>query len=65
VLREFQINLTVDTELGTVRGYILRLSEKQEWQWVADAEFGPNETTLDISTWLTRALWGPLRLRLR
>jgi hypothetical protein len=56
VLRELQINLTIDTQTGVTRAYLLELTQDGQWTWVTDTEFGPNETTLDIVQWFTRAL---------
>jgi hypothetical protein len=56
MLKEFQFNLTVDTTTGRSTAYLLELVESGQWRWVADTEFGPFDTTLDISTWLVREL---------
>jgi hypothetical protein len=57
VLREFQFNLTVDTASGRSTAYLLECSSPDNaWQWIADQEFGPFDTTLDVSTWLVRKL---------
>jgi hypothetical protein len=61
-LREFQFNLTVDEGSGGIRTYLLELEEPRhphnsaQWQWIADHEFGPFDTSLDVSTWLCREL---------
>jgi hypothetical protein len=56
VLREFQFNLTVDTASGRSTAYLLECTEFSQWQWLADTEFGPFETSLDICTWMTMRL---------
>jgi len=56
MLREFQFNLTVDTASGRSTAYLLELLQTGEWSWVADDQFGPFDTTLDIVKWLTRKL---------
>lgn len=56
MLREFQFNLTVDTASGRSSAYLLELDNHSAWTWVADTEFGPFDTSLDVSTWLVRNL---------
>ena len=65
MFREYQANFTCDDDAGTVRCYVLYASGDGQWHWINDAEFGPNETTLDLAQWLTRVLSYRLRLRLR
>ena len=65
MLREFQFNLTVDTASGRSSCYLLELDDHSEWRWVADTEFGPFDTTLDVSTWLCRRLLTAKALHLR
>jgi hypothetical protein len=65
VLREFQFNLTVEQASGRATAYLLEMMEGGQWQWIADAEFGPFETTLDVSNWLVRRLVDRKALHLR
>ena len=65
MLREFQFSLTVDTTSGRATAYLLELGQDMAWQWVADQEFGPFDTSLDVSTWLCRSLVAQKALHLR
>lgn len=62
MLREFQFNLTVESNDGSAVAYLLELISTpgtaggSQWSWVADTEFGPFDTSLDVSTWLCREL---------
>lgn len=56
MLREFQINLTVDSASGRSTAYLMECTEFHQWTWLADTEFGPFETTLDVANWICRAL---------
>lgn len=56
MLREFQFSLTTDTTSGRATGYLLRLDPSGEWSWVADMDFGPFDTGLDVCRWLTQRL---------
>lgn len=56
MLREFQFNLTVEMASGRSSAYLLEMVEGGQWFWIADAEFGPFETAMDVSNWLVRRL---------
>lgn len=66
MLQEWQFHLTVDTTSGGATAYLLRIDDRtDQWQWIADTEFGPFDTTMDVTTWLLRQLTthAPRRLR--
>jgi hypothetical protein len=66
MLVEWQFHLTGDTLTGGATAYLLKMDpDNDNWQWVADTEFGPFDTTQDITTWLHRQLikHAPRRLR--
>jgi hypothetical protein len=56
VFRDFQLNLTIDDGTGEATAYILQREDDAHWRWIADTVFGPFDTTLDVTRWLTREL---------
>ena len=57
MLIEFQFHLVSDSATGGATAYLLRLRDHDpQWQWVADVEFGPFDTTMDVTNWLLRQL---------
>jgi hypothetical protein len=66
MLIEYQFHLTSDSQTGGATAYLLRMDDQDsQWEWVADTDFGPFDTTTDITTWLLRQLTqhAPRRLR--
>lgn len=66
MLLEYQFHLTVEESSGNATAYLLKLADSDNaWQWVADTEFGPFDTTMDVVMWLQRELYkhAPRRLR--
>ncbi len=62
---ELRVNLTVERRTGDVSLVVIETDQDDQWRWVADHEFGPFDTTLDLAQWLTRTLAKHLNRPLR
>ena len=51
---EFQMSLSIDNKTGAATAYLLGAESDGRWSWLADAEFGPFDTVLDVTAWLVR-----------
>ena len=56
-LMEWECRLSKD-EAGRVFAYLVEVEADGSIFWVADAEFGPFDTALDVTRWLVKA-WAP------
>ena len=66
MLIEYQFHITTDSTTGGAVAYLLTMDDVDtQWRWIADVEFGPFDTTLDVTSWLLRQLtkYAPRRMR--
>lgn len=58
---EWSLHMTVDKHLHPEFAWLSRDDEHLGARWVADCEFGPFDTLLDVYRWLQKALRTELR----